>query len=183
MHTTLTPCCLHDITFFSLKKPRSDPCNLGTSPKVCLWRTSEITTCCSSMGFPSNTSYCVIKPRAWPDARSSPKVIFLRVGRHDTKGIEIRTLYLGTMCFGTIVLDLVSEFGWPGWVTGVPSRYIQSPQPSRPRSLLLRLGPLLYLTPGRSGQSRSSSAVKSLPRHKRDTQPCRMADVIDSRCC
>src|SRR5712691_12284673 len=33
MHTTLTPSCLHDITFFSLKKPRSDPYNLGTSPK------------------------------------------------------------------------------------------------------------------------------------------------------
>src|SRR5258708_3481716 len=31
MHTTLTPCCLHDVTFFSLKKPRSDPYNLGTS--------------------------------------------------------------------------------------------------------------------------------------------------------
>src|SRR6266571_6804733 len=30
MHTTLTPCCLHDVTFFSLKKPRSDPYNLGT---------------------------------------------------------------------------------------------------------------------------------------------------------
>src|SRR6476620_7048626 len=75
MHTTLTPSCLHEFTFFSLKKPRSDPYNLGTSPKVCLWRTSEITTCCSSMGFPSSTSYCVIKPRAlsarktlWPNS-------------------------------------------------------------------------------------------------------------------
>jgi len=26
-------CCLHDVTFFSLKKPRSDPYNLGTWPK------------------------------------------------------------------------------------------------------------------------------------------------------
>src|SRR5216683_1993830 len=75
MHTTLTPCCLHEVTFFSLKKPRSDPYNLGTSPKVCLWRSSEATTCCSSTGFPSNTSYCVIKPRAlsarktlWPNS-------------------------------------------------------------------------------------------------------------------
>src|SRR6267142_5444823 len=75
MHTTLTPSCLHELTFFSLKKPRSDPYNLGTSPKVCLWRTSEITTCCSSIGFPSSTSYCVIKPRAlsarktlWPNS-------------------------------------------------------------------------------------------------------------------
>src|SRR6266851_1615301 len=65
MHTTLTPCCLHDVTFFSLKKPRSDPYNLGTWPKVCLWRSSDATTCCSSTGFPSNTSYCVIKPRAF----------------------------------------------------------------------------------------------------------------------
>src|SRR6266851_1803308 len=75
MHTTLTPCCLHDVTFFSLKKPRSDPYNLGTWPKVCLWRSSDATTCCSSTGFPSNTSYCVIKPRAlsarktlWPNS-------------------------------------------------------------------------------------------------------------------
>src|SRR5258708_24483600 len=65
MHTTLTPSCLHDITFVSLKKPRSDPYNLGTSPKVCLWRSSAAITCCSSTGFPSNTSYCVIKPRAF----------------------------------------------------------------------------------------------------------------------
>ena len=33
------------------------------------------------------------------------------------------------------------------------------------------------------GQSRSSSAMKSLPGHKRDTQPCRMPDLIGSRCC
>src|SRR5882724_4129198 len=45
MHTTLTPCFLHDVTFFSLKKPRSDPYNLGTWPKVCLWRSSDATTC------------------------------------------------------------------------------------------------------------------------------------------
>src|SRR5437764_13271977 len=57
MHTTLTASCLHDITFFSLKKPRSDPYNLGTSPKVCLWRSSEATTCCSSMGFPSQNHW------------------------------------------------------------------------------------------------------------------------------
>src|SRR5450755_3345380 len=75
MHTTSTPCCLHDVTFLSLKKPRSDPYSSGTSPKVCLWRSSEITTCCSSTGLPSNTSYCVIKPRAlsarntlWPNS-------------------------------------------------------------------------------------------------------------------
>src|SRR6476660_6948942 len=65
MQTTLTPSCLHDITFFSLKKPRSDPYNLGTSPKVCLWRSSEVTTCCSSTGLRSSTSYCVIRPRAF----------------------------------------------------------------------------------------------------------------------
>src|SRR3981189_777954 len=75
MHTTLTPSCLHDITFVSLKKPRSDPYNLGTAPNVCLWRSSEAITCCSSTGLPSNTSYCVIKPRAlsarkilWPNS-------------------------------------------------------------------------------------------------------------------
>src|SRR5258707_3599167 len=60
MHTTLTPCCLHEVTFFSLKKPRSDPYNLGTPPKVCLWRSSETTTCCSSTGFPSSISYCAV---------------------------------------------------------------------------------------------------------------------------
>src|ERR1700716_2114420 len=81
MHTTLTPSCLPDITFFSLKKPRSDPYNLGTSPKVCLWRSSEAITCCSSTGFPSNTSYCVIKPRAlsarktlWPNSEVSMRL-------------------------------------------------------------------------------------------------------------
>src|SRR5713101_10179463 len=83
--TTLTPSCLHDITFFSLKKPRSDPYNLGTSPKICLWRSSEAITCCSSTGFPSNTSYCVIKPRVlsarktlWPNSigvRTLPRLM------------------------------------------------------------------------------------------------------------
>src|SRR6516164_2965479 len=75
MHTTLTPSCWHDLTLASLKKPRSDPYNLGTLPKVCLWRSSETTTCCSSTGLPSNTSYCEIKPRAlsarktlWPNS-------------------------------------------------------------------------------------------------------------------
>src|SRR5271168_5287786 len=75
MHTTLTPSCLHDITFFSLKKPRSDPYKSGAWPKVRLWRSSEITTCCSSTGLPSNTSYWVIRPRAlsarktlWPNS-------------------------------------------------------------------------------------------------------------------
>src|SRR6476646_310969 len=38
------------------------------------------------------------------------------------------------MCFGTTVPDLVLEFGWPGWVVSA-SRYIQSPQPTRPRAL------------------------------------------------
>src|SRR6266700_3929592 len=75
MHTTLTPSCLHDITFFSLKKPRSDPYNLGTSPKVCLWRSSEATTCCSSTGFPSSTSYCVIKPSALSTASRQEKSV------------------------------------------------------------------------------------------------------------
>src|ERR1700704_1830576 len=41
MHTTLTPSCLHDVTFRSLKKPRSDPYNSGARPKVCLWRCSD----------------------------------------------------------------------------------------------------------------------------------------------
>src|ERR1700731_707981 len=75
MQTTLTPSCLHNITFFSLKKPRSDPYNSGTSPKVCRWRSSEMTTCCSSTGLRSSTSYCVIRPRAlsarktlWPNS-------------------------------------------------------------------------------------------------------------------
>jgi hypothetical protein len=33
MHITLTPSCLLDVIFFSLKKPRSDPYNLGILPK------------------------------------------------------------------------------------------------------------------------------------------------------
>ena len=65
----------------------------------------------------------------------------LPISRHDTTRIAIWTLYLRTLCFGTIVPDLVLDLGSAGWV--IPSRYIQSPQPSRPRSLLLRLGPLL----------------------------------------
>jgi len=104
----------------------------------------------------------------------------LRISRHDTTRIAIWTLYLRTLCFGTIVPDLVLDLGSAGWV--IPSRYIQSPQPSRPRSLLLRLGPLLSdICAGRSRQSRPSSSMKSLP--GRDIQPCRMADVIGSRCC
>jgi hypothetical protein len=39
-----------------------------------------------------------------------------RVSRHDTIRIEIRTLYLGTLCFETIVADLVPEFGWHGTI-------------------------------------------------------------------
>jgi hypothetical protein len=55
------------------------------------------------------------------------------------------TLHFGTMCFGTIGAGWVSEFGWPGWVVPA-SRYIQSPQPTRPRSLPLRPGPSLLDT-------------------------------------
>src|SRR5271165_3984251 len=75
MHTTLTPSCLHDVTFCSLKKPRSDPYNSGAWPKACLCRSSEGTTCCSSTGLPSSTSYWVIRPCAlsarntlWPNS-------------------------------------------------------------------------------------------------------------------
>src|SRR5213080_2532862 len=45
MHTTLTPFCLQDFTFFSLKKPRSEPYNSGAWPKVSLWRSREGPTC------------------------------------------------------------------------------------------------------------------------------------------
>src|SRR6478736_9270355 len=38
MHTTLTPFCLHDFTFVSLKKPRSELYNSGARPKFSLWR-------------------------------------------------------------------------------------------------------------------------------------------------
>jgi hypothetical protein len=38
---------------------------------------------------------------------------FLRIGQHTS-------LYLGTLCFGTIVTDLMPEFRWLGWVTGGP---------------------------------------------------------------
>src|SRR5258705_6008973 len=65
MHTTLTPSCLHDATLCSLKNPRSPPYKSGAWPKACLWLFSEAMTCCSSTGFPSSTSYCVIKPRAF----------------------------------------------------------------------------------------------------------------------
>ncbi len=34
--------CLHDVTFFSLKKPRSEPYNSGAWPKVSLWRSREV---------------------------------------------------------------------------------------------------------------------------------------------
>src|SRR5437667_7398999 len=64
MHTTLTPSCLHDFTFCSLKKPRSEPYSCGACPKLSLWRCREGATCCSSFGFPSSTSYCVISPWA-----------------------------------------------------------------------------------------------------------------------
>src|SRR6266571_3005620 len=75
MLSTVTPSCLHDVTFFSLSKPRSAPYNSGARPKACLWRSSEGTTCCSSLGFPFSTSYCVIRPCAlsarntlWPNS-------------------------------------------------------------------------------------------------------------------
>src|SRR5260370_19700204 len=75
MHTTLTPSCLRDATLCSLKNPRSDPYKSGAWPKACLWHFSEGTTCCSSTGFPSSTSYWVIRPRAlsarntlWPNS-------------------------------------------------------------------------------------------------------------------
>src|SRR5437879_4094747 len=45
MHTTLTPFCLQDFTFFSLKKPRSEPYNSGAWPKVSLWRSRKGFTC------------------------------------------------------------------------------------------------------------------------------------------
>src|SRR6202140_238045 len=60
MHTTLTPFFLQDFTFVSLKKPRSELYNSGARPKFSLWRSREGSTCCSSLGFPSSTSYCVI---------------------------------------------------------------------------------------------------------------------------
>src|SRR5207247_6672694 len=41
MHTTLTPSCLHDFTFCSLKKPRSEPYSCGACPKLSLWRCRE----------------------------------------------------------------------------------------------------------------------------------------------
>src|SRR6266849_1157468 len=64
MHTTLTPACLHDARFCSLKKPRSVPYSSGTRPKACLWRRREGATWTSSEGFPFRTSYCVIRPCA-----------------------------------------------------------------------------------------------------------------------
>src|SRR5437773_7026164 len=75
MHTTFTPFRLQDFTFFSLKKPRSEPYNSGAWPKVSLWCCREGSTCCSSHGFPSSTWYCVISPWAlsarktlWPNS-------------------------------------------------------------------------------------------------------------------
>jgi short repeat uncharacterized protein DUF308 len=65
----------------------------------------------------------------------------LRVSRHDTTRIEIRTLYLGTVCFGTIVPGLVLEFGWPG--TG-PSRYT----PPKPHGISVVFGIGVMLAPG-----------------------------------
>src|ERR1700745_2460087 len=44
MHTTLTPSCLHDARFCSLKKPRSEPYSCGARPKACLWRCREDAT-------------------------------------------------------------------------------------------------------------------------------------------
>ena len=35
MHTSLTPACLHDAKFCSLKKPRSEPYSSGARPKAC----------------------------------------------------------------------------------------------------------------------------------------------------
>ena len=45
MHTTLTPFCLHDFTFVSPKKPRSELYNSGARPKFSLWRFREGSTC------------------------------------------------------------------------------------------------------------------------------------------
>src|SRR6202158_799718 len=45
MHTTLTPFCLHDFTFVSLKQPRSELYNYGACPEFSLWRFREGSTC------------------------------------------------------------------------------------------------------------------------------------------
>src|SRR2546425_1364511 len=45
MHTTLTPLFLHDFTFVSLKKPRSELYNWGARPKFPWWRSREGSTC------------------------------------------------------------------------------------------------------------------------------------------
>src|SRR5262245_29453544 len=75
MHTTLTPACLHEARFCSLKKPRSEPYSCGARPKDCLWRWRENATWTSSGGLPLSTSYCVIRPAAlsarktlWPNS-------------------------------------------------------------------------------------------------------------------
>jgi hypothetical protein len=53
-------------------------------------------------------------------------------GQADAR-VEIGTLYLGTVCFGTTVPSLVLEFGWPGWATD-DHRYRPEPAAPRPRS-------------------------------------------------
>src|SRR5207302_4002918 len=45
IHTTLTPFFLHDFTFVSLKKPRSELYNWGARPKFPWWRSREGSTC------------------------------------------------------------------------------------------------------------------------------------------
>jgi hypothetical protein len=45
------------------------------------------------------------------------KVIFCgKVGLRKGPRIEIRTLYLGTVCFRTTVPDLISQMGWSGTI-------------------------------------------------------------------
>src|SRR6185437_2623430 len=97
MHTTLTPACLHEARFCSLKKPRSEPYSCGARPKDCLWRWRENATWTSSGGLPLSTSYCVIRPAAlsarktlWPNStgvRTLPRLI--RVGMRLEDGIDL----------------------------------------------------------------------------------------------
>src|SRR5438045_5094796 len=65
MHTALTPGCMHEARFCSLKKPRSEPYSCGAQPKACRWCSREDVTWTSSGGLPFSTSYCVIKPSAF----------------------------------------------------------------------------------------------------------------------
>ena len=55
------------------------------------------------------------------------------------------TLYLGTVCFGTIVPDWVPEFGWPGWVVPASPVHPEPPAQTAPVSPL-RPGPSLFDT-------------------------------------